>query len=269
MCNDFLQPGLDPPAGTRFESLNPRALITYERELLRHRNVEKQLRTDLARSIALNGQKDFLLQQQDILTKESDHRLMNDLQMIVSLFSMQSRNSTDPISAAQFAVAANRVGMIARLHQRLHQHDGAPTISFKKYLKELCQDLSAMVPAGRGAVQLVVEDGAEIDLSTAIGIPLGFIVSELLTNAIKYGNGGIVVTLEAAELTSYTLSVSNDGAALPEGFDPGAGKGLGMKIIKSFVERIGGELRFGRNDDNQGTRFTVLFSDRKETATAR
>jgi two-component sensor histidine kinase len=46
---------------------------------------------------------------------------------------------------------------------------------------------------------------------------------------------------------------------LPEGFDPGASKGLGMKIIRSFTNEIGGELRIGRGDDGQGARFTVLF----------
>jgi two-component sensor histidine kinase len=54
--------------------------------------------------------------------------------------------------------------------------------------------------------------------------------------------------------------VASDGSTLPEGFDPAAGKGLGMKIIRSLVERIGGELRIGRGDNNQGARFTVLFS---------
>jgi two-component sensor histidine kinase len=58
----------------------------------------------------------------------------------------------------------------------------------------------------------------------------------------------------------YALSVCNDGPALPEGFDPDACKGLGMRIIRSFVERIGGELRIGRGDKNQGAQFTVLFS---------
>jgi two-component system, sensor histidine kinase PdtaS len=46
---------------------------------------------------------------------------------------------------------------------------------------------------------------------------------------------------------------------LPEGFDPGAGKGLGMRIIQSFARQIGGELRFGPGDDGQGARFTVVF----------
>jgi two-component system, sensor histidine kinase PdtaS len=69
-----------------------------------------------------------------------------------------------------------------------------------------------------------------------------------------------MVRVEANPEKGYALSVSNDGPALPEGFDPAACKGLGMRIIRSFVERIGGELRIGRGDKDQGTRFTVLFS---------
>ena len=56
------------------------------------------------------------------------------------------------------------------------------------------------------------------------------------------------------------MSVSNDGPALSEEFDPAAGKGLGMRIVRSFVERIGGELLIGRGDKDQGARSTVLFS---------
>jgi len=66
--------------------------------------------------------------------------------------------------------------------------------------------------------------------------------------------------LEPDPRKGYALSVSNDGPGLPDGFDPAARKGLGMRIIRSFVERIGGELRVGRGDGNQGARFTVLFS---------
>jgi two-component sensor histidine kinase len=55
------------------------------------------------------------------------------------------------------------------------------------------------------------------------------------------------------------LSVSNKGPGLPEGFDPTGSKGLGMRIIRSFVEQIGGELRIGRGDKNERTKFTVLF----------
>jgi two-component sensor histidine kinase len=106
----------------------------------------------------------------------------------------------------------------------------------------------------------IIVEGIEIMLPAATAIPLGFIANELITNAAKYGAGRITVSLEPNPEKGYALSVANDGPALPEGFDPAACKGLGMKIIRSLVDRIGGELRIGRGDNDQGAQFTVLFS---------
>jgi two-component system, sensor histidine kinase PdtaS len=116
------------------------------------------------------------------------------------------------------------------------------------------------VSSGQRGERDIAVEGLEIELPTVTGRPLGFIANELITNAAKYGKGRITVRLEANPGRGYALSVSNDGSALPEDFDPAAGKGMGMMIIRSFVERIGGELRIGRGDENQGTQFTVLFS---------
>jgi two-component sensor histidine kinase len=65
--------------------------------------------------------------------------------------------------------------------------------------------------------------------------------------------------LEPNPEKGYLLSVSNEGPGLPEGFDPAGTKGLGMRVIRSFVEQIGGELWFSRGDKNERTKFTVLF----------
>jgi two-component sensor histidine kinase len=102
--------------------------------------------------------------------------------------------------------------------------------------------------------------GIEIELAAVTAIPLGFIANELITNAAKYGTGQITVKLESRPEKGYALSVSNSGPPLPEGFDPAACKGLGMKIIRSLVERIVGKLQIGRGDGSQGARFTVLFT---------
>jgi two-component sensor histidine kinase len=64
---------------------------------------------------------------------------------------------------------------------------------------------------------------------------------------------------ERVEMRMDALAVSNEGPGLPAGFDPADRKGLGMRIIRSFVKQIGAELRIGRDDKNQGTRITVLF----------
>ena len=236
-----------------------RTLEACERELIQYKAMEIRLRDALAESEARLRQKDELIQKQELLKKEFDHRLLNDLQMTISLLSLQSRGSTNPEAASQLAVAANRVAMIARIHHRLNSSESVQTIEFKKFLADFGRDFSAMVSSHERPEQVVVE-GIEINLPVATAIPLGFIASELITNAAKYGKSRITIRLERNPEYGYALSVSNDGPALPEGFDPGASKGLGMKIIQSFAGQIGGELRVGRGDDGQGAQFTVLFS---------
>jgi two-component sensor histidine kinase len=236
-----------------------RTLETCERELIQYKAMEIRLRDALAESEARLREKDELIQKQELLKKEFDHRLLNDLQMTISLLSLQSRGSTNPEAASQLAVAANRVAMIARIHGRLNSYEGVQTIEFKKFLADFGRDFYAMVSSHERPKQVVVE-GIEINLPVASVIPLGFIASELTTNAVKYGKSRITIRLERNPEYGYALSVSNDGPALPEGFDPGASEGLGMRIIQSFARQIGGELRVGRGDDGQGARFTVLFS---------
>jgi len=242
-----------------FESRERRTVASYERELTRRRRTEIGLRELLAQDEALLCQKDELIQQQTVLSQESDHRLLNSLQMIVSLLSLQSRASENAEVASQLAAAADRIATIGRIHQRLHSLDGVQAFAFKQYLEDLCRDFSVMLSSERTERAIIVE-GIEIELPTVIGIPLGFVANELITNAVKYGTGRITVGLESNPGKGYTLSVANDGPVLPEGFNPAAGKGLGMRIIRSLVSRIGGELRFDEGDLNQGPRFTVLFS---------
>ena len=102
------------------------------------------MRKALAKSEALLLQKDELIHRQELLKEESDHQLLNDLQMTISLLSLQSRNSANPEAASQLVAAANRVSMIARIHHRLHSYEGVRTIEFKKFLEDFCHDFSAM-----------------------------------------------------------------------------------------------------------------------------
>jgi two-component sensor histidine kinase len=264
MAIEHLPHSAGSPPNTIFESRERHTVASYERELkrerIRHRRTETELREALAQEEALLHQKDELIQQQEILSKESDHRLLNDLQMIVSLLSLQSRASTNAEVVSQLATAADRVATIGRIHRRLHSLDGVQTFALKQYLEDLCRDFSMMLSSEDHPERVILVEGIEIVLPAVTAIPLGFIANELITNAAKYGKGRITVSLEPNPAKGYALSVANDGPALPEGFDPAACKGLGMRIVRSLVERISGELRICRGDMSQGTRFTVLFS---------
>src|SRR5476651_2053921 len=128
----------------RFQSLEPLTVASFERELAAAKVTESQLRGLLAQDQILLGQKDELIRHQEVLNQECRHRLLNNLQMITSLLSLQSRSETNPETSARLSVAADRVGAIGRLHRHLHSMDSAETVEFKRYLDELCGDHSMM-----------------------------------------------------------------------------------------------------------------------------
>jgi len=253
-----------------FKGAGYRTIASYEQELAEHRGTEIRLRGALARDEALLRQKNELLNQREILSREADHRLMNGLQMVVSLLSLQSRGEADARAAAHLSTAANRVATIARIHSRLHSLDGVAAVAFKRFIDELCHDYSAMLTAEDRRNQGIVVEGVDVRLPAAIAIPLSLITTELITNAVKHGGGkhgrgkhgrgAITVRLEAPAEGGHVLSVCNDGPQLPQGFDPAAGAGLGMKIVLALVEQIGGRLEIDRCDQCRGTWFAVSFA---------
>jgi two-component system, sensor histidine kinase PdtaS len=200
-----------------------------------------ELKASLAREDALLREKSNLLQRQDMLAQEFEHRLVNSLQIIVSLLSLQSR-AAGPEAAGQLMVAANRVASLGRVHRGLHLLDHQESVEFKQYLENLCEDLSGLLFQGEAAPTIGVE-GAKTEIPTVFAIPLGFIVNELITNSAKYAKSNITVRLETTPTFGHSLSVLDDGPGLPAGFDPSASKGLGMKIIGSLLKQIDGELK--------------------------
>jgi two-component sensor histidine kinase len=224
----------------------------------RTREMTAELQAARARINELLQEKTDLLQRQGLLSQEFEHRLVNSLQLIVSLLSMQSRAATTAESAAQLTVAASRVAALGRVHRRLHLLDHQKSVEFKQYLQDLCDDLSHLL-FQEGTGRSVVVTGANVSLPSALGIPLGFIVNELITNSVKYATGDIAVGVVTSG-TLHSLSVTDHGPGLPVGFDPARSNGLGMKIVRSLVKEIGGALLFSAGDGGRGTRVEVTFA---------
>jgi two-component sensor histidine kinase len=217
-----------------------------------------ELNAALAREAELLRLKAELLQREALLAREFEHRLVNGLQLIVSILSMQSRTAPTPEAAEQLNLASARVAAIGRVHRRLHLLDHEKTVELRRYLEQLCDDLTGLLFQD-GAGRAIVVTGAELSLPTALAIPLGFIVNELITNAVKYASGGVTVHIEQSG-RSLCLSVIDGGPGLPDGFDPAGSTGLGMKIVQSLIAQIGGTLQFGVGDIGCGSRFTVTFT---------
>jgi len=165
-------------------------------------------------------------------------------------------------------IAAARVAALGRVHRQLHLLDHQDRVEFKRYLEHLCEDLSRLLCEESGDCAILVE-GANAEILTMIAIPLGFIVNELITNSAKYAKGNITVRFETTAPGCHSLSVLDGGPGVPAHFDPGASKGLGMKIVQGLVKQIGGELHISAGDNGRGTRFTVAFSSAPQAIAAR
>jgi two-component sensor histidine kinase len=202
---------------------------------------------------------------QEMLAQEFEHRLVNGLQLIASLLSLQSRSASTPEASDQLTVAARRVAALGRVHHRLHLLDHDEHVEFNVYLRHLCGDLSNLLFEEKTGPKIVVE-GAKAEIPTAFAIPLGFIVNELVTNAAKYARGDISVRFETTAMGGHILLVMDNGPGLPVGFDPARSKGLGMRIVRALVKQIDGELRVLPREHGRGARFAVVFQSPKRGA---
>ena len=222
------------------------AIDLFPREVRTHDSSRAELELSLVRERVLLEQ-----------AEEFEHRFFNSLQMIVSLLSSQSKVAS-PEAAAQLTIAINRILAFGHVHRRLHLLDHGTTVQFGSFVRQLCSDLSGVIHIDPAAQAIDVES-VDLALPTALGGSLGFIISELVTNSAKHGKASIKVRLQSVSPSRHSLSVSDDGPGLPERFEPGAGKGLGMKIVLVLVNKIGGELRCSSGDNGRGARFEVTF----------
>lgn len=234
------------------------ALLSRRTLEQRTQPVVRELEAALAREAALRRQMGEQAQRQVMLAREFEHRLINGLQVISSLLTLQSRKAGTSDAADQLAIAASRVTALGRVHRRLHLLDNEDRVEFKPYLEDLCEDLSRLLCEESGDCAFLVE-GTNADIPTALAIPLGFVVNELVTNSAKYAEGSITVRFETTGPGCYSLSVQDGGPGLPTTFDPASSKGLGMKIVRAMVTQIGGELRISTGPEGRGARFTVAF----------
>ena len=192
----------------------------------------------------------------ELLVKEIDHRVMNSLQFVSGLLSMQARSTEGTEAAAHLLLAANRVAAVAQVHRHFYAED-AKTTSCITFLQRLCSDLETIL--GR----TIEVRGVEGNVPTTAIQPIGLIVNELVTNAAKHGAGTIDVLYEA-DPDGHALIVSDEGRSLPDDFDPAAASpSLGMRVVTSLARQLGGELTAGRRPDG-GTCFKVAFPEMSE-----
>ena len=189
----------------------------------------------------------------DLLMLEVHHRVKNSLQMVQNLLLLQAQTAADTLASAQLREGAARVHTISAIHDRLYKSGGDLTVEVGPYLDGLAEDLrTGMASTQRDRrIEVAADSGT---LSAADASNLGLVLTELVTNALKYGSGTIRIVFRRGQDGSCgQLIVSDEGCALPPDFDPARSSGLGMRLVTGLlrgtgaglvVERDGARARF-------------------------
>jgi two-component sensor histidine kinase len=190
------------------------------------------------------------LEKAGLMAREIDHRVMNSLQFVSGLLAMQSRLA-DGDAATQLVNAANRVRAVAQVHRNFYS-EPADKISCLGFLTRLCAELSTVL------AEEIAVSGDKVSVPTTWIQPIGLIVNELLTNGAKHGGGGLSVDFRARE-DGHTLVVCDQGRGFPTDYNAESSDGLGMKILKTLVQQLRGELRMASNPSGRGACVTVTW----------
>jgi PAS domain S-box-containing protein len=213
------------------------------------------------------------LEVKDALLHEVNHRVKNSLQLVSSLLTLQASRGRDPGLRAALGEARARIGVVARLHQRLYQAGTHGRVELVGFLRELCADAAAALGAGgEGRVRLVFQppaDTGQLLLPIDRAVPLALVASELLTNALKYAfppdhaGGTVRLALQppGADGGALAVLVEDDGVGLPEDFDPAAAGSVGMRVVSVLARQLGAELRFGAGVSGAGAAFELRMPE--------
>lgn len=208
---------------------------------------------------ALVNEKDKLLKEKEWLIKEIHHRVKNNLQIVMGLLQRQSAYIDNEAALQAIQNSESRMHSIALIHQKLYQSENLDLINMAEYINELVSYLKESMDTGN---RLRFEKDIEhIDLGVSQAVPLGLILNEAITNAIKYAypdneRGVIKVMLKCMQKTQMELIVEDYGKGIPQDISSGQSNSLGMNLMKGLSKQIGGTFEL---EHHNGVTIRISF----------
>lgn len=200
------------------------------------------------------------LKEKEILLKEIHHRVKNNMQVIISLLNLQATNIGDSRMLELYRESQNRIKSMALIHEKLYQSKDLAHIDFPDYIGSLSDYLAQTYLTSSCAVEISTK-AQRIQIEYDIVITLGLIVNELVSNSLKHAftnndYGRIEISLKKTTENKLLLCVSDDGKGFPGQLDFRNSKSLGLQLVCSLTEQIGGEISMS---NKIGTKFCILF----------
>ncbi len=201
------------------------------------------------------------LVEKDSLLKEIHHRVKNNLQMVSSLLSLQTKNTRSKAAIEALEEGKSRVKAMALIHQKLYQNDDLSVIEMQGYIESLINSVQSVYKKGGHNINITIDaEGVELDIDRAI--PFGLILNELVSNSFKYAfpdddeNGKIYIHLRKNGGQGY-FEYTDNGVGLPEDTDDRANSSMGIRLMNRLVNQLQSTLNIDKT--SEGVRFWFNF----------
>ncbi len=226
-------------------------MLDLEREVAERKQAEEKIKASL--------------KEKEILLQEVHHRVKNNMQIISSLFSLQSGRIKDKQASEIFKSSQNRVRSMALIHERFYQSKDMARVDFAEYAKSLTSHLFSSHGISPRAVKLNLKiKDVFLDLNSAI--PCGLIINELVSNSLKHAfpgdkKGEINIAMHPLNKDGMEVIVSDNGVGLPKKVDFRKTDSLGLHLVNLLAEdQLHGDIKLDRK---KGTSFHIRFGVKK------
>lgn len=201
------------------------------------------------------------LKEKEILLREVHHRVKNNMQVISSILNLQSSYVSDEYALTLLKESQNRIKTMAYIHESLYQNKSFTSVNFADYVQTLVNNIIQSYTYSRDKIKVVLNI-ERITLSLDSSIPAGLIINELITNAIKHAfpearEGSITLNLFTSD-GEVSIELKDDGVGFAPGVDFENSHSLGLQLVNTLIEQIGGVLKF-KSEKNVGTEVLVTF----------
>jgi PAS domain S-box-containing protein len=231
---------------------------------------------EITERVQAEGQIKASLREKEMLLKEIHHRVKNNLQIISSLLSLQSKFIKDAPTLEMLRDSQNRVRSMALVHERLYRSPDLARVDFAEYVRHLAMYLFRSY--GSPATITLRINADDVWLGVDVAVPCGLIMNELVSNALKHAfpegrTGEICIALtranaetcrvpedpstgSAGPASGLVFTVSDNGIGLPAGLDFRHVESLGLQLVITLVEQLDGAIALDRSS---GTAFRIVF----------
>ena len=205
------------------------------------------------------------LDQKDLLLKELYHRTKNNMQVVASMLRLKSRTIKEEEQKEYFLEMVNKINSMSLVHQKLYSAQDLSHINFKDYLNDFLRLLSSsyMIDEKRIKLELDLKD---VFTSVDTSIPLGLVITELISNVFKHAfpaekKGVLKIKLLRDKENKLLLKIEDNGVGLPAGMDLKKESGLGLKNAVNLVEyQLKGQIDFV---SRKGVQWEIIIDDNK------